>query len=67
MAIEVDPATGLLKSLNGTSEDKTADIVATALQSAAKVVTVAAGLPFAKANLLAPPCNPIKLKGTISF
>ena len=43
--MEVDAATGLLKTVGGISEDKTAQIAATALEVAAKAMTFGAGTP----------------------
>jgi len=67
--IEVDPTTGLLKTTNGTSEDKSAEIVATALQAAAKAMTFGAAGPVAGTKEIAKPtpspCQTIPL--TIPF
>ena len=51
VALEVDPATGLLKTVGGTSEDKSAQIIATALETVAKVMTLGAGAPISSATL----------------
>jgi hypothetical protein len=67
--LDVDPATGLLKTVNGTSEDKSAEIVATALQAAAKAMTFGAGAPVSTTVALAAapkPCTKA-LKFTAPF
>ena len=69
--LDVDPATGLLKTVNGTSEDKSAEIVATALQAAAKAMTFGAGAPVSTSALREEgptPCGePIKLTAPFHF
>jgi hypothetical protein len=43
VALEVDATTGLLKTVNGTSEDQTAEIAAAAVAAAANAMTLGAG------------------------
>lgn len=43
VVLEVDATTGLLKTVNGTSEDKTAEIAAAAVAAVANVMTLGAG------------------------
>jgi hypothetical protein len=52
VALDVDPNTGLLKTVNGTSQDRTADIVATGLEVAARVMAFGAGAPVLRTNLV---------------
>jgi hypothetical protein len=71
VVLEVDPATGLLKTVSGSSEDKTAEIVATALETAAKAMTFGAGAAPTGVRALGAEaecgCTPVNLRAPFHY
>jgi hypothetical protein len=71
VTLEVDAKTGLLKTVTGTSEDKTAAIVAEGLAIAAKAMTFGAGVPTASFKRARPTpirCGePVPLRGSFRY
>jgi hypothetical protein len=68
VSLEVDAKTGLLKTVNGTSEDKTAAIVAEGLAVAAKALTFGgAGAVSPSAAELAPGATPTPCSQSVQF
>ena len=70
VVLGTDPRTGLLNTVNGTSEDKTAEIASTALAAAANAVAfgaVGTAPPSVVRAVSEQPCPPVALKTPFRF